>query len=100
MSLAFVPVNRAWFEEISSGRCRVELRAATPHWLRWLLPAKRVVFVNGYRPTSPRLCFEILEVDVVPASTLSPDVLRAHGFERSQDVIRIVLGDVVDQPWK
>ena len=94
---ATLPVNRFWFDELSAGRCRVELRAATPYWLGRLKPGSErrplfATFVDGYRASSPRLTLEVLAVDVVPGASLDAAALRAHGLVPSQDVVRLFLG--------
>lgn len=63
-------LTRHYFNEIVSGRKRVEYRQRTAYWEKKLSrPYDEVLFQNGYWPHAPRVRVEFLGVTLMPKET-------------------------------
>lgn len=61
-------VTEGWFDEIESGRKRVEYRRICPHWKRLIWDRKewitRVVFQRAFKKNPAKAVFEVSGVDI------------------------------------
>jgi hypothetical protein len=78
MSTLYLPIKRKWFEEIISGRKKIEYRALSKHWTRRILtasPAGRLMFKYldtaclhvGYGAKAPKALVEIDKITIEKA---------------------------------
>lgn len=74
-------LHRRWFDEIASGRKKVEFRVNKKYW-RARLENKifnEIIFANGYHPDAPKICVE------------------CKGIDKTQKHYRIKLGEILSK---
>ena len=84
-------LKKKWFDMIKSGEKKEEYREIKPYWGR--LGKNKydcVIFKNGYRKDSPKICLEIIAISTGFAK---PEWSSGDNKER---VYIITLGDIVN----
>lgn len=70
-----------WFDEVASGRKRIEYRAMTHRWARLLVcvpPPREVVFHRGYTQTTMRFAVDKIDIGPCPYANWPGDWYRIH----------------------